>query len=47
MQKVLGNTDGLKNNIITALEQLYGCKVPAWQLISPELVAQMAAITTR
>ncbi len=46
MQKVLGNTDGLKNNIIAALEQLYECKVPAWQLISPELVAQMAAITT-
>ena len=46
MQKVLGNTDGLKNNIISALEQLYECKVPAWQLISPELVAQMAAITT-
>lgn len=45
MREVLGNTDGLKNTIIAALEQLYDLEIPAWQLISPEALLRMAQIT--
>lgn len=46
MKEVLGNTDGLKNNIIESLLQLYELKVPPWQLVSEEIVIHMAKITT-
>ena len=46
MKEVLGNTDGLKNNIIESLLQLYELKVPPWQLVSAEIVIHMAKITT-
>ena len=42
MKEVLGNTEGLKNNIIAMLEQLYQLRVPPWQLVSPEIAIQMA-----
>ena len=45
MKEVLGNTEGLKNNIIAMLEQLYQLRVPPWQLVSPEIAIQMAKIT--
>ena len=45
MKEVLGNTEGLKNNIIAMLEQLYQLRVPPWQLVSPEVAIQMAKIT--
>ncbi len=46
MHEVIGNTDGLKNNIIEALQQLYEYKAPPWQLVSPELAVEMSKITT-
>ena len=46
MKEVLGNTDGLKNNIIESLLQLYELKAPPWQLVSAEIVIHMAKITT-
>ena len=46
MKEVLGNTDGLKNNIMAVLEQLYELRVPPWQLVSAEIAVQMAQITT-
>ncbi|MBQ3365628.1 MAG: GTPase HflX [Acidaminococcaceae bacterium] len=45
MKEVLGNTEGLKNNVIAILEQLYQLRVPPWQLVSPEIAIQMAKIT--
>ena len=45
MKEILGNTEGLKNNIIAMLEQLYQLRVPPWQLVSPEIAIQMAKIT--
>ena len=45
MKEVLGNTEGLKNNTIADLEQLYQLRVPSWQLVSPEIAIQMASIT--
>mgnify|MGYP007056195150 CR=1 FL=1 len=44
MKEVLGNTEGLKNNIIAMLEQLYQLRVPPWQLVSPEIAIQMDAL---
>ena len=44
MKEVLGNTDGLNNNIIESLLQLYELKVPPWQLVSEEIVIHMAKI---
>ena len=46
MPEVLGKTDGLKNNILAELMQLYDLKVPPWQLVSPEIAVRMAKITT-
>ena len=46
MKEVLGNTEGLKNNTIAILEQLYQLRVPPWQLVSPEIAIQMAKITS-
>ena len=46
MKEVLGNTEGLKNNVIAMLEQLYQLRVPPWQLVSPEIAIQMAKITS-
>ena len=46
MKEVLGNTEGLRNNIIAILEQLYQLRVPPWQLVSPEIAIQMAKITS-
>ncbi len=46
MKEVLGNTEGLKNNVIAILEQLYQLRVPPWQLVSPEIAIQMAKITS-
>ena len=46
MKEVLGNTEGLKNNIIAILEQLYQLRVPPWQLVSPEIAIQMSKITS-
>ena len=37
MKEVLGNTEGLKNNTIADLEQLYQLRVPSWQLVSSEI----------
>ena len=46
MPEVLGKTDGLKNNILADLMQLYDLKAPPWQLVSPEIAVRMAKITT-
>ena len=46
MKEVLGNTEGLRNNTIAILEQLYQLRVPPWQLVSPEIAIQMAKITS-
>lgn len=46
MKEVLGNTEGLKNNIIAVLEELYQLRVPSWQLVSPEIAIHMAKITS-
>ena len=46
MKEILGNTEGLKNNIIAMLEQLYQLRVPPWQLVSPKIAIQMAKITS-
>ena len=46
MKEVLGNIEGLRNNTITILEQLYRLRVPPWQLVSPEIAIQMAKITS-
>jgi GTP-binding protein HflX len=46
MKEVLGNTEGLKNNIIEALTTLYDLKAPPWQLVSEEIALHMAKITT-
>ncbi len=45
MNEILGNTQGLKTTVIQELKKLYDYKVPAWQIISPELRTAMAAIT--
>jgi len=45
MKEVLGNTEGLKNNILDTLKQLYDFKAAPWQLVSPEIALQMAKIT--
>ena len=46
MKEVLGNTEGLKNNIIAVLEELYQLRVPSWQLVSLEIAIHMAKITS-
>ena len=46
MKEVLGNTEGLRNNTVAILEQLYQLRVPPWQLVSPEIAIQMAKITS-
>ena len=46
MKEVLGNIEGLRNNTIAILEQLYQLRVPPWQLVSPEIAIQMAKITS-
>ena len=46
MKEVLGNTEGLKNNIIEALTTLYDLKAPPWQLVSEEIALHMAKITS-
>ena len=46
MKEVLGNTEGLRNNTIAILEQLYQLRVPPWQLVSSEIAIQMAKITS-
>ncbi|MBR4907736.1 MAG: GTPase HflX [Acidaminococcaceae bacterium] len=46
MKEVLGNAEGLRNNTIAILEQLYQLRVPPWQLVSPEIAIQMAKITS-
>lgn len=45
MREIQGNTDGLKNTVVAALEQLYELDIPGWQLISPEALLRMAQIT--
>ena len=46
MKEILGNTEGLKNNTIAILEQLYQLRVPPWQLVSQEIAVQMAQVTS-
>lgn len=46
MREILGNKEGLKNNIITSLEKLYDLPVPSWQLLSAEMAVEMARITS-
>ena len=46
MKEVLGNTEGLRNNTVAILDQLYQLRVPPWQLVSPEIAIQMAKITS-
>ena len=45
MREVLGNKEGLKNTILTSLENLYDMPVPSWQLLSGEMATEMARIT--
>ena len=46
MKEILGNTEGLKNNVIEILTSLYDLKAPPWQLVSEEIALTMAKITT-
>lgn len=46
MGEILGNKEGLKNNIVTSLEKLYDLPVPSWQLLSAEMAVEMARITS-
>ena len=46
MKEVLGNTEGIKNNVIDILARLYDLKAPPWQLVSEEIALTMAKITT-
>jgi GTP-binding protein HflX len=45
MREILGKTDGLKNTVLAALEQLYDLQIPDWQVLTEEGLTQMASIT--